>query len=162
MRCPRLPAVSIGKRRSRLNRYGLGMPGEISRVGFCRPPAVTMAALASSTRARAESSAGLKYKAASESVCKFQLLGGQDVNDLPKLCSTNDRRPASERVRDSSREAETAGTIGAGLYRCVAQPLSTSTAETTRNLFAIEIRIAHLHAKNAANRWDRQQRREFR
>src|SRR6266849_5069270 len=76
MRCPRLPAVSIGKAKSKVNKYGVGMPGATLREGFGRAPAVTKAASVPATRARATSSAGLKYKAASDRVCKSQVLSG--------------------------------------------------------------------------------------
>src|SRR5260370_40013313 len=79
MRCPRFPAVSIGTEKSKLNKYGLGMPGATLRLGLGRAPAVTIAACDSVTRARAASSAGLKYKAARERLAESQAFGGHGV-----------------------------------------------------------------------------------
>src|ERR1700736_6099622 len=86
MRCPRLPAVSTGMEKSRVNKYGLGMPGAILRVGLRRAPAVMRPASLPAIRARAESSIGLKYKAASDNVCKSQVAGGQGDTERPRFC----------------------------------------------------------------------------
>src|SRR5260370_42135258 len=103
------------------------MPGPIIRVGVGRAPAVTRAASVAATRARAESSAGLKYRAATDSVCKSQVLGGHGDTARPRFCSSNDWRLESARFRDSNREAVALATIGAGRYRCTAQPVSKKT-----------------------------------
>src|SRR5260370_23034705 len=79
IRCPRFPAVSMGTEKSKLNKYGLGRPGVMLRLEFGRAPAVTIAACASSTRALAPCSDGLRYKAARESVARFQIFGGHCV-----------------------------------------------------------------------------------
>src|SRR6266851_4918856 len=105
MRCPRLPDVSIGTEKSKLNKYGLGMPGVMLRLGFGRAPAVTIAACDSATRARAASSAGLKYKAARESAAESQAFGGHGVTACPTFFSTNSCRPGSPRLLASSVEA---------------------------------------------------------
>src|SRR5579864_1867697 len=122
MRCPRLPAVSMGMAKSKVSKYGLGTPGEIPSEGLGRAPAVMRAACVPATRARAESSAGLKYKAASDNVCKSQDSGGHGDIGWPRFCSKKERSSGSARFRDSSREAVTPATIGAGWYRCIAQP----------------------------------------
>src|SRR5216684_3356169 len=127
MRCLRLPAVSIGKAKSKVNKYGVGMPGAILREGLGRAPAVSKAASVPATRARAESSAGLKYKAASDNVCKSQVLGGHGDTVRPRFCSSKDWRLESARFRDANREAVALATIGAGRYRCTAQPVSNKT-----------------------------------
>src|SRR5216684_6901649 len=140
MRCPRLPAVSIGKAKSKVNKYGVGMPGAILREGLGRAPAVTRTASVPATRARADSSAGLKYKAASDSVCKSQVLRGHGDTGRPRFCSSKDWRPGSARLRDSNRAAVALGTIGAGRYRCTAQPANKKTPERE----AIPFRIAFI------------------
>src|SRR6266853_844730 len=98
------------------------MPGAILREGLGRAPAVTRAASVAATRARAESSAGLKYRAATDSVCKSQVLGGHGDTARPRFCSSNDWRLESARFRDSNRDAVALATIGTGRYRCTAQP----------------------------------------
>src|SRR5712675_380243 len=98
------------------------MPGAMLKVGLGRAPAITRAASLPATRARAESSAGLKYKAASDKVCKFQVAGGQGETERPRFCSTNNWSPESARLRDSSRDAVALATMGAALYRCAAHP----------------------------------------
>src|SRR6266446_2830183 len=98
------------------------MPGAILREGLGRAPAVTRAASVPARRARAESSAGLKYKAASDSVCKSQVLGGQGDTARPRFCSSKDWRLESARFRNSSREAVSLATMGAAWYRCAAHP----------------------------------------
>src|SRR5216684_7217535 len=140
MRCTRLPAVSIGKEKSNVNKYGLGMPGAILRDGLGRAPAVTRDASVPATRARADSSAGLKYKAASDSVCKSQVLRGHGDTGRPRFCSSKDWRPGSARLRDSNPEAVVLATIGAGRYRCTAQPAKKMTPERE----AIPFRIAYI------------------
>jgi hypothetical protein len=105
------------------------MPGAILRKGLGRSPAVTRAAPVPATRARAESSAGLKYRAASDSVCKSQVLGGHGDTGRPRFCSSKDWRPGSPRFRDSNAEAVALGKIGAGRYRCTAQPANKKTPE---------------------------------
>src|SRR5260370_39623872 len=101
MRCPRLPAVSIGKEKSKVNKYGGGTPGAILTDGLGRAPAGTREASVPAMRARADSSAGLKYKAASDRVCKSQVLGGHEDSGPPRLCSSKDRAPGSARFRDA-------------------------------------------------------------
>jgi len=59
--------------------------GTILREGLGRAPAVRRAASVAPTRARAESSAGLKYKAASESVCKSQAWAAMETQGDPGL-----------------------------------------------------------------------------
>src|SRR6202521_380708 len=98
------------------------MPGAMLREGFGRAPAVIRAASLPAIRARAESSAGLKYKAASDNVCKSQVVGGQGEIARPRFCSTKDRSSESARFRDSNREAVALATIGAAWYRCAAHP----------------------------------------
>src|ERR1700682_3254062 len=90
--------------------------------GLGRAPAVTRAASVAVTRARAESSAGLKYKAASDSVCKSQVVGGQGDTEWPRFCSTKDWSPELARFRDSNRDAVVLATMGAAWYRCAAHP----------------------------------------
>src|SRR5260370_20420712 len=105
MRCPRFPAVSIGTEKSKLNRYGLGMPGVMLRLGFGRAPAVTIAACDSATQARAAASAGLKYKAARESAAEFHAFRGHGVTAWPTFFSINACRLGSPRLLVSSVEA---------------------------------------------------------
>src|SRR5258708_23873755 len=105
IRCPRFPAVSIGTEKSKLNKYGLGMPGVMPRLGFGRAPAVTIAACDSAMRAREPSSTGLKYKAARESAAESQAFGGHGVTVWPTFFSTNACRPGSPSLLVSSVEA---------------------------------------------------------
>src|SRR5229473_236927 len=93
-------------------------------VGLGRSPAVTIEASVPSTRARAKSSAGLKYKAASVSVCKSQDFGGHGDIGCPKFFSSKDWSPVSARFRDSNREAVSLATMGAAWYRWAAHPAS--------------------------------------
>src|ERR1700674_1540645 len=98
------------------------MPGAMLKEGLGRAPAVISAASVPAIRARAESSAGLKYKAASDNVCKSQDFGGHGEIGRPKLFSSKDWSPVSARFRDSNAEAVTLATMGAAWYRCAAQP----------------------------------------
>src|SRR3979409_698683 len=98
------------------------MPGAMFRVGLGRAPAVMRAASLPATRARAESSAGLKYKPESDNVCRSQVAGGQAATVWPKFCSTKDRSSESARFRDSNRDAVALATMGAAWYRCAAHP----------------------------------------
>src|SRR6266852_7578964 len=116
------------------------MPGAILREGLGRAPAVTRAASVPATRARADSSAGLKYKAASDSVCKSQVLRGHGDTGRPRFFSSKDWRPGSARLRDSNPEAVVLATIGAGRYRCTAQPAKKMTPERE----AIPFRITYI------------------
>src|SRR6267142_6867113 len=125
------------------------MPGAILREGLGRAPAVTRAASVAVTRARAESSAGLKYKAASESVCKSQVLGGHGDTGWPRFCSSKDWRPGSTRFRDSNRDAVALATIGAGRYRCTAQPANKKTPKRGTILFLIAF-IEHFSTQKEA------------
>src|SRR5260370_14661698 len=108
---------------------GVGRGGEILREGWGRAPAVTRAASAPAARARADSSAGLKYKAASDSVCKSQVLSGHGDTGRPTFCSSKEWRPGFARLRDSNSDAVALGTMGAGRYRCTAQPANKKTPE---------------------------------
>src|ERR1700686_2341141 len=92
------------------------------RVGLGRAPAVIIVAWVPAMRARAKSSAGLKYKAASDRVSKSQVFGGHADTGWPRFFSSKDWRPVSARFRDSNREAVSLATIGAGWYRCAAHP----------------------------------------
>src|SRR5229473_4195464 len=116
------------------------MPGATLREGLGRAPAVTRAASVPAARARADSRVGLKYKAASDSSCKSQVFGGHGDTGRPRFCSSKDWRSESARVRDSNREAVALGTIGAGRYRCTAQPANKKTPERE----AIPFRIAFI------------------
>src|SRR5712692_7388769 len=116
------------------------MPGAILTEGLGRAPAVTRAASVPAARARADSSAGLKYKAASDSACKSQVFGGHGDTERPRFCSSKDWRPGSARLRDSNPEAVVLATIGAGRYRCTAQPAKKMTPERE----AIPFRIAYI------------------
>src|SRR5712671_3604498 len=140
MRCTRLPAVSIGKEKSKVNKYGLGMPGAILTDGLGRAPVVTRDASVPAMRARADSSAGLKYKAASDSVCKSHVLGGHEDSGWPRFCSAKDWSPESARFRDANAEAVALATIGAGRYRCTAQPANEKTPQRA----AIPFRMAFI------------------
>src|SRR5216683_1208463 len=137
IRCPRFPAVSIGTEKSKLNKYGLGKPGVTLRLGFGRAPAVTIAACASSTRALAPSREGLRYKAARESVPRFQVFGGHGVTTRPTFFSTNACKPWSPRLRVSSLEAVSVGTMGTGWYRRAVHPDKLKAAKRWRPIFRI-------------------------
>src|ERR1700693_4282287 len=98
------------------------MPGAILRVGLGRAPAVTRDAFVAEIRARAESSAGLKYSAASDNVCRSQDWGGHGEIAWPRFCSSKYRRPGSARFRDSNCPAVALTSIGAAWHLCRAQP----------------------------------------
>src|SRR5258706_8882516 len=51
--------------------------------------------------------------------------------------STNDRRPASARLRDSNRAPVVAASIGAGVYRRIAHPANKQIETSGTNRFQI-------------------------
>src|SRR5882762_1807292 len=113
------------------------MPGAAPREGLGREPAVTRAAFVTAKRARAESSVGLKYKAASESVSKSQVWGGHGDTARPRFCSSKDWRLGSARFRDSRREAVSLATMGAAWYRCAAHPAKNKSPARGTSRFQI-------------------------
>ena len=90
------------------------MPGVRPNVGFGRAPAVVTPASETASRARASSSFGLKYSAASDRVCRVQAAGGQAPPDLPNRLDSNASSPGSASVRDSNAAADCSGDSGAG------------------------------------------------
>src|SRR5258706_1365591 len=110
------------RKKQKERKKGGGRRGGFLRGGWGGAPAVLMAASVPATRARAESTAGLKYKPASDNVCKSQVAGGQGETERPRFCSTNNWSPESARLRDSSRDAVALATMGAAWDRCAAHP----------------------------------------
>jgi hypothetical protein len=79
----------------------------------------------------------LKYKAASDNVCKSQVAGGHGDIGCPKFFSSKDWSPVSARFRDSNREAVSVATMGAAWYRCAAHPAKDKIPARGRSRFQI-------------------------
>ena len=90
------------------------MPGLTDKVGLGRAPRVLRAACDSERLARASSSCGLKYHAASESVFRSHSAIGHASIDPPKQRSSKERRPGSARERALNADAAASAASGAG------------------------------------------------
>jgi hypothetical protein len=97
----------------------------------------------------------LKYKAATANVCKSQDLGGHGDIGWPRFCSKKERSSGSARFRDSSREAVMPATIGAGWYRCTAQPAKNKIPRRT-TISTVILFIEHCSVKKEPQKWSPQ------